>query len=417
MATLKRIESKVEKFTGPWQCAYKKARSCADIVWCQRILVSVVQRKKWEYHRMGIDMSSAFDTIRRTTILELLQNAGCDVDEIRLVRFLLSNTKLRVRVNGHLSAEFESLLGAFQGDCLSGCLFTLVLAGALCELRTTLYIEYSRSNPPISDLGMPLDTEYADDVDFNDEDENNLKAILPLATDILKTWNLFVNSDKTEFTHVYLAKRGETDEMGNVLAGNELWRKSITLGSMLCGKADIERRISLGYAAFAKYQKLWIKKIPLSKRLMLYDALVVSVMMYNSNSWAVPQSMLDKLDIVHRKHLRTILNYKYPNVISNENLYRRCNSQPLSTRVNRSRWRMLGHVLRGPEDGPAFSSLKFAANTLNLPGRVGRPQSNLYSLIKRDLNRHNLYLRNLDELFALREIAQNRFKWRTELQY
>ena len=71
MATLKRIEQKVENFTGPWQCAYKRARSCADIVWCQRILLSVVQRKKWEYHRMGIDMSSAFDTIRRTTILDL----------------------------------------------------------------------------------------------------------------------------------------------------------------------------------------------------------------------------------------------------------------------------------------------------------------------------------------------------------
>ncbi|XP_063695419.1 uncharacterized protein LOC134826846 [Bolinopsis microptera] len=77
MATLKRIEEKVNAFTGPWQCAYKRARSCADIVWCQRVLLSVVQRKKWEYHRMDIDMSSAFDTIKRTTILELLKLCGC----------------------------------------------------------------------------------------------------------------------------------------------------------------------------------------------------------------------------------------------------------------------------------------------------------------------------------------------------
>ena len=69
MATLKRIEAKVDAFTGPWQCAYKRGRSCADIVWCQRGLLSIVQRKKWEYHRMGIDMSRAFDTIKRTTIL------------------------------------------------------------------------------------------------------------------------------------------------------------------------------------------------------------------------------------------------------------------------------------------------------------------------------------------------------------
>ena len=185
---------------------------------------------------------------------------------------------------------------------------------------------------------------------------------------------------------------------------------------MLCGKADIERRIGLGYASFAKFQNAWSKKIPLSKRLMLYEALVVSVIMYNSSSWAVPNSMLDKLDIVHRRHLRKILNYKYPNVISNVNLYKRCSTQPLSTRVNRSRWRMLGHVLRGPEDGPAFSSLNFAVNTLDLPGRAGRPQSNLFSLIQRDLDRNNLCLRNTDDLFSLRDIAHDRLKWQTKLQ-
>ena len=166
----------MEDFTGPWQCAYKRARSCADIVWSQRILVSIVQRKKWEYNRMGIDMSSAFDTIRRTTILDLLEKAGCDEDEVRLVRLLLSNTKLRVKVNGTLSAEFQSLLGAFQGDCLSGCLFTLVLAGALNELRVTLEIEMGIPNPPLSNISLPLETEYADDVDFNNEDEETLRS-------------------------------------------------------------------------------------------------------------------------------------------------------------------------------------------------------------------------------------------------
>jgi len=412
MATLKRIEQKVEAFTGPWQCAYKRNRSCADIVWCQRMLLSVVQRKKWEYHRMGIDMSSAFDTIRRTSILELLVKCGCNDDEIRLVRLLLSNTKLRVNVNGTLSTEFLSLLGAFQGDCLSGCLFTLVLAGALCELRADLAATMSRPDPPISSQGLPLDSEYADDVDFNDEEEENLKIILPLATDTLKRWNLFVNEDKTDFTHVYLASSGEQDMSGKPLAGSEEWRKSITFGSMLCSKADIQRRISLGYAAFNKYQKAWTNKIPLQKRLTLYEALVVSVLMYNSSCWAAPKANLEKLDVVHRRHLRSILGYKYPGIISNVNLYKRCSCEPLSVRVERSRWRMLGHVLRGPVDGPAYTSLSFAVNSLQMPGRVGRPQTNLFTLIKRDLSDRNLFLNNLNDLNYLRNVAFDRAAWR-----
>ena len=172
------------------------------------------------------------------------------------------------------------------------------------------------------------------------------------------------------------------------------------------------KRINLGYAAFANYKKSWNNKIPLSKRLVLYDALVVSVMMYNSGCWAVPKICIEKLDIVHRRHLREILNYRYLNIISNDNLYKRCGCEPLSVRVERSRWRMLGHVLRSSEDGPSFKSLEFAVNTLHLPGRRGRPQTNLFSLILNDLSRHDLSLNTLEDLKNLQGIASDRSRWR-----
>ena len=104
------------------------------------------------------------------------------------------------------------------------------------------------------------------------------------------------------------------------------------------------------------------------------------------------------------------------NFISNDNLYKRCNTEPLSARVARSRWRMLGHVLRGPTDGPAYSSLRFAVNTLQLQGRRGRPQSNLFSLILKDLSVHKISLNSLHDLDYLRNIAQDRAQWR-RMQY
>ena len=66
-------------------------------------------------------------------------------------------------------------------------MFTLVLAGALNELRWTITISLDRPIPPITIAGLPLDTEYADDVDVNDEKEDNLRAILPQATAICYT--------------------------------------------------------------------------------------------------------------------------------------------------------------------------------------------------------------------------------------
>ena len=103
------------------------------------MLISVVYQKEWEYHKVGIDMSSAFDSIKRATILNLLVDAGCTEDDVRLVRFLLANTKLKFKVNHDLSTEFQSTNGSFQGDSLSGILFTLTLAGALIVERITTH--------------------------------------------------------------------------------------------------------------------------------------------------------------------------------------------------------------------------------------------------------------------------------------
>ena len=129
---------------------------------------------------------------------------------------------VHVRVGKSKSTVFISLSGAFQGDSLSGCLFTLTLAGALIHLRAVL----DRPNPPISDTCLPLESEYADDVDFLEEDLEALKQILPTATSVLKDWSLNVNEQKTEFARVYLAGKNETDSFGAKIAGNEPWRST-----------------------------------------------------------------------------------------------------------------------------------------------------------------------------------------------
>ena len=60
----------------------------------------------------------------------------------------------------------------------------------------------------------------------------------------------------------------------------------------------------------------------------------------------------------------------------------------------------------GRADGPVYSSLVFAVNTL-------QPQSNLFSLILQDLRVRKLSLNNLCDLNYLTLIAQSRVKWRS----
>ena len=63
----------------------------------------------------GIDMTAAFDTIKRARLLEMV-NTIVEEDELRMIRVLLSNTTLEIKIN---SNDVVSVPSA-QGDGLSG---------------------------------------------------------------------------------------------------------------------------------------------------------------------------------------------------------------------------------------------------------------------------------------------------------
>ena len=294
---------------------------------------------------------------------------------------------------------------------MSGNLFTLYLAGALNHLRAVT--SNFRPNPPIAGNLLPVEWEYADDVDFIDENPQNLTELLPICKEVLGEWNLHVNESKTENVHVYLATKEERDSKGELLKDREPWRSNVSLGSKLGCIEDIERRCILANVAFNKYKNVWEQgtRISLTVRLNLYEAQVVSVMLYNCNSWAAPKKSLEYLDVCHRKHLRSILKIHYPICISNTTLYQRCNTRPLSERVTVARWKMFGHILRSQSNAPAMMAIKFALfGTSDLKGRRGRPQTNLLTVLKNDLRERGFdFTRDFEKVMLL---ASDRKRWK-----
>ena len=224
-----------------------------------------------------------------------------------------------------------------------------------------------------------------------------------------------MNEQKTEYVKVYIAGKEETDMHGVKVAGNEPWRNSKLLGSLLCSTKDIFHRIHLANIAFSTFTKVWLqgKRISLKRRIQVYEAQVVSVLLYGSCSWAAPKHVFERLNTTHRRHLRSILNITWPNIISNENLYKRCDVTPITERVDISRWTMLGHVLRLPENSPAALALVFAIDGCSAKSRRGRHQVNLFNTIKSDLVLRGYSLSNIDDLYVLRDVAKDRKKWRS----
>ena len=89
---------------------------------------------------------------------------------------------------------------------------------------------------------------------------------------------------------------------------------------------------------------------------------------------------------------------------------------------------MLGHILRSPVNSPAALALSFAVEgTSELKGRRGRHQTNLLTVIRKDISRVHLSdnqilqkkieLKNISDITTLRLAASNRGEWSKLFNY
>ena len=123
--TTTRIEPKTDEYLSKSQSAYRKGRSTSDVVWAYRWILAKVQEFRIKIYIIGIDMSSAFDTIYRDKLINIVENV-LDEDEVRIIRKLLSNTTLEVRIKGAATTKFTSNIGSPQGGSISGPLLFIL---------------------------------------------------------------------------------------------------------------------------------------------------------------------------------------------------------------------------------------------------------------------------------------------------
>ena len=390
------------------QSAYRDGRCTTDIVWAYRWLIAKVQEYDITIYVTGIDMSSAFDTIDRSKLLDIASRI-LDEDGVRMLRILLSDTTIEVRVKGAQTKPFVSNIGGPQGDSYSGPQFTTYFEEALKEVRTETNIDLSKE--------LPAEMIYADDYDNLTENHEEKTKFKDNVKAILDRHDLRVNEDKTEDT---VLRRGKHDRKAKTK--NEPWRETIKLGSKLGDKEDIQRRKNISTGKLVKMKKiLKNKKVSKTeKKMKLYNAMVKSVLMYNSCTWGLTKEDEKNLDSFHRKQLRIVLGVFYPNRIRCEKLYKVTKSRPITIDITRARWKMFGHVLRMNEKTPARKAMKyFFQDPQGTPKFRGRKRATIVTTLNRDIERtqqHNTsfripVLKSELDLRNTRVKAMNRKQW------
>ena len=223
----------------------------------------------------------------------------------------------------------------------------------------------------------PKEAIYADDADFINIYELRDKKITNIVGQILNEDNLIVNESKTEHTKILRSERNR-----------ELWRNVKKLGSLLGNDEGITNRKNLATSASMKVNQISVRGIyiRLEERLQLYNSIVKSVLLYNSETWGLTKSAIKNLNSCRRKQLRIVLNIRHPHHITNKAVYEICKTEPLSLEVLMRRWRYLGHVLRLDRNTPAAKAMKFYFIKIEGSKKFrGRPRNTIVITLNNDM--------------------------------
>ena len=89
---------KVNEYVSVNQDAYRSRRSTTALIWTSQWLYATSERCEERIHLMGIDLSKAFDCLDREILMRILENIGITEDDLRIITFLLAETRLQVKI-------------------------------------------------------------------------------------------------------------------------------------------------------------------------------------------------------------------------------------------------------------------------------------------------------------------------------
>ena len=125
--------------------------------------------------------------------------------------------------------------------------------------------------------------------------------------------------------------------------------------------------------------------------------------MYGSESWKMTKTISHKLDVFQNRCLRRILHIFWPNTISNEELHQRTKVEPITTQVQRRRWRWIGHVLRQQTTSLSRVALRWTPDGRR---KRGRPKETWRRTVEREMKEKGWTWGRLERVSA------DRHQWR-----
>ena len=306
--------------------------------------------------------------------------------------------------NGKLTQPFNVETGVRQGCLLSPMIFLMVVDWIMREATKD------------NNTGLQWTfTKYLEDLDFADDlcllsqKQQHMQQKTDRLTEEAAKTGLQVNIDKTEVMRMNSKQLNPINLGGNNLKEVE---KFTYLGSIVTthggSDEDIQARINKARNTFVSLKPVWNSSVISRKnKIRIFNTNVKSVLLYGSETWRVTETLTKKIQTFINRCLRQILKIRWPDTISNQDLWNQTNQDPINQQISRRKWKWIGHTMRKPINNITRQALQW-----NPQGKrkVGRPLTSWRRSCEEEMKRCG------QTWGQVTKIAQNRVRWRVAVE-
>ena len=294
------------------QAGFRKDYRTTDNIF---VLRALIDKQKQSRQKGGsgklyccfVDFKKAFDTVPRALLWQVLEDLGVQGRVLDIIKSMYAEDSATVRTSAGLSEIFRCLLGVKQGCPLSPTLFGLYVDGLERHLLDTADID----SPDLLGTMVPL-LLYADDLILMSTSKEGLQQQLDALAGFCEQRQLTVNLNKTKIV-IFEARQSTCEPFmfqGKAVTREEEYRylgfvfhatRNMTYGAEFLVSAAkkavhaMRRRcIFLGLSDPASICKL-------------FDTLVLPILAYSCEVWAVDPKVAESAEKLHRQFLKQLL--------------------------------------------------------------------------------------------------------------
>ena len=268
-----------------------------------------------------VDFTKTFDFIHKGKMEQILIAYGLPKDTVAAITILYRNTKLKVRSPDGDIEYFDIVEGVLQGDTLAPYLFIICLDNVL---RTSIHkikensFELTKKRSRRYLAKTITDADNADDIAILANRTNQAETLLHSLERAAAAIGLHVNAHKTEYMCFNQTVDISTLEGTSLKLVDKFTYRGSSISS---SEKDFDTRLTKAWTAIDKLSIIWKSDLTDKRKRSVFQAAVVSILMYGCTTWTLTKRLEKKLDGNYIRMLRAILNKSWQQHPTRHQLY------------------------------------------------------------------------------------------------